>query len=410
MKPHGFPRPRRGALALSMLAVAGLLAACSPGGAPGATVPTAAPTAAPSPTSPPAATDAPATIPPQPSAPEATAPPAGDAATPPPAVPQPTSVSPATPPPMDGGSQPLYLDDRSSPQGVLLSFYNAIERREYARAYSYWEPDAAKRELPPFAQWAQGYANTTAVILTPGQAGNDPGAGQSNYSVPVVLEALQGSGPKQIFGGCYRLHLASPAAQATPPFRPIGIVGATVQTAGSEQEAAQTAVRLCGQSGAFTPGGAQSPPAAAPIDASVYIDDRSTASAAVRSFYNAINRKEFARAYSYWEPDAAQQSLPPFAQWQQGYTGTQSVGLQTGPETSGAAAGNIYVSVPVGITARQSDGSAQRFVGCYTLHMPNPGVESEPPTHPLGIRSASIRQVEQGADLAAQLAGACPAQ
>jgi hypothetical protein len=311
---------------------------------------------------------------------------------------------------MDNGSQPLYLDDRSSPQGVLSSFYNAIERREYARAYSYWEPEAAKRELPPFAQWAQGYANTTAVILTPGQAGNDPGAGQSNYSVPVVLEAFQGGGPKQLFAGCYRLHLASPAAQATPPFRPTGIVGATVQTAGSEQEAAQTAVRLCGQSGAFTPGGAQSPPPAAPIDASVYIDDRSTASAAVRSFYNAVNRKEYARAYSYWEPDAAQQSLPPFAQWQQGYTGTQSVELQTGHETGGAAAGNIYASVPVGITAHQSDGSTQRFVGCYTLHMPNPGIESEPPTHPMGIRSATIRQVEQGADLTALLAGACPPQ
>jgi len=246
MKPHRFPEPRRGALALCMLAVAGLLAACSPGGAPGGTAPTAAPTTVPSPTSLPA-TDMPATPPPQPGAPEATTVPAG-AATLPPAAPQPTSVPQATAPPMDNGSQPLYLDDRSSPEGVLSSFYNAIERREYARAYSYWEPDAAKRELPPFAQWQQGYA------------------------------------------------------------------------------------------------------------------------------------------------------------------GTQSVELQTGPETGGAAAGNIYASVPVGITAHQSDGSTQRFVGCYTLHMPNPGIESEPPTHPLGIRSATIRQVEQGADLAALLAGACPAQ
>lgn len=251
MKPHRFPGPRCGALALCMLAVAGLLAACSPGGAPGGAASTAAPTtvptSVPSPTSLPAATDVPATPPPQPGAPEATAVPAG-AATLAPAAPQPTSVPLATPPPMDNGSQPLYLDDRSSPQGVLSSFYNAIERREYARAYSYWEPDAA------------------------------------------------------------------------------------------------------------------------------------------------------------------QQSLPPFAQWQQGYTGTQSVELQTGHETGGAAAGNIYASVPVGITAHQSDGSTQRFVGCYTLHMPNPGIESEPPTHPMGIRSATIRQVEQGADLTALLAGACPPQ
>jgi hypothetical protein len=31
-----------------------------------------------------------------------------------------------------------YLDDRSTPEAVISSYYNAINRAEYARAYSYF--------------------------------------------------------------------------------------------------------------------------------------------------------------------------------------------------------------------------------------------------------------------------------
>ena len=36
-------------------------------------------------------------------------------------------------------AQPAYLDDRSTPEAVISSFYNAIDRQEYARAWSYYE-------------------------------------------------------------------------------------------------------------------------------------------------------------------------------------------------------------------------------------------------------------------------------
>ena len=35
-------------------------------------------------------------------------------------------------------AQPQYLDDRSTPEAVIASFYNAIGRQEYARAWSYY--------------------------------------------------------------------------------------------------------------------------------------------------------------------------------------------------------------------------------------------------------------------------------
>src|SRR5437870_13856086 len=41
-------------------------------------------------------------------------------------------------------------------------------------------------------------------------------------------------------------------------------------------------------------------PSAAPVTA--YLDDRSSAEAVVRSYYDAIGRRQYLRAYGYWEP------------------------------------------------------------------------------------------------------------
>ncbi len=385
----------RSGLLLSTLAVLTLLAACSGGaGAPTTVAPTAAP-AAPTPGG--AATNAPAV-------PTATA-----APLPPTSAPD-AATAPAAPPsagPADGGDTP-YLDDRSTPEGAILSFYNAIERREYARAYSYWEPEAAAQNLPPFAEWQGGYADTDAVELTVWQAVFDAGAGQLNYGVPLLVTSQQRDGSSQIFGGCYRLHLANPGIQSEPPFRPLGIRSADLRRASTPAEAEAAAVEACAT--ALQPSTAPVPPAGLPIDAGQYIDDRSGGAGLVRSLYNAINRKEYARAYSYWEPEAAAQSLPPFAEWQRGYAGTGAVELTLGTEQTGVGAGQIYASVPATVRAQQTDGSVQVFVGCYQLHLANPGVQSEPPFRPLGIRSADLRQIDPSADSATLMQSACPAQ
>ncbi|MCC6629578.1 MAG: hypothetical protein IT340_19540 [Chloroflexi bacterium] len=47
---------------------------------------------------------------------------------PPPAPTDPADIGPAR-----------YLDDRSDPVQVVRSLYNAVSRREYARAYAYWQ-------------------------------------------------------------------------------------------------------------------------------------------------------------------------------------------------------------------------------------------------------------------------------
>ena len=51
-------------------------------------------------------------------------------------------------------------DNPNSPVDLLASYYNAIDRQEYQRAYGYWE-------MPPssYDQFAQGYADTASVEL-----------------------------------------------------------------------------------------------------------------------------------------------------------------------------------------------------------------------------------------------------
>jgi hypothetical protein len=40
----------------------------------------------------------------------------------------------------DHEPEPGYVDDRSTPEALIRSLYDAVSRREYARAYAYWEP------------------------------------------------------------------------------------------------------------------------------------------------------------------------------------------------------------------------------------------------------------------------------
>jgi hypothetical protein len=139
-----------------------------------------------------------------------------------------------------------------------------------------------------------------------------------------------------------------------------------------------------------------------------YVDDRSTPEAVISSYYDAVNRHEYARAYSYWEPASAATQLAPFDQFAAGYADTASVQLVTGDVGTGVGAGQLYFSVPVTLVAMLHDGSSQTFVGCYMLHISRPELQAVPPFHPLGIQRAAIQQVDDGADTATLMASACP--
>lgn len=117
--------------------------------------------------------------------------------------------------------EPDYRDDRSTPEAVVESLYNAVTRKEFLRAHSYFQANA---EVAPLEAFAKGYADTARVRVRPGKATGDGAAGSIFYSLPVVVESVSTAGKATVFTGCYELRLVQPAVQALPPFQPLGIV------------------------------------------------------------------------------------------------------------------------------------------------------------------------------------------
>ncbi len=109
--------------------------------------------------------------------------------------------------PPAAGAAPFY-EDRTDPVAALVSFYNAINRKEYERAYSYFQgaPNPSPDLVGPFAQFVKGYADTASVTLAVGKAVEDAGAGNIFASFPVVLTAKHTDGSTQVFSGCYFMH------------------------------------------------------------------------------------------------------------------------------------------------------------------------------------------------------------
>ena len=112
-----------------------------------------------------------------------------------------------------------FIDDRSSAEAVVRSLYNAIDRKEYLRGWSYFAEDAA----PPYEEFRDGYGDTESVDLRLGETASEGAAGSVHFSVPVAILATASDGTETVFTGCYRLTQVQPAVQETPPYRPIRI-------------------------------------------------------------------------------------------------------------------------------------------------------------------------------------------
>ncbi|MBN9670317.1 hypothetical protein JF539_08200 [Labrenzia aggregata] len=115
------------------------------------------------------------------------------------------------------------MDDRSTPQKLVESYYYAISNKLYVQAYSYFQAEDAPAD---FDKWVKGYAGTETVQVKFGETEPDPGAGQIYWALPVALEAKQTNGSTKVFTGCYKIHMINIGMQADPPYQPMGIVSA----------------------------------------------------------------------------------------------------------------------------------------------------------------------------------------
>jgi hypothetical protein len=106
-----------------------------------------------------------------------------------------------------------YIDDRSSPERVVESLYSAINRKEYARAWSYFGTPPVK----DYDAFVQGFAKTESVEIALGVASSDGAAGTIYHEVPIALKARDADGTEKVLAGCYRLSQTSATASG-PPF------------------------------------------------------------------------------------------------------------------------------------------------------------------------------------------------
>lgn len=387
---------------LSILLLVGLLsAACGTAPAPTLVFNTASPAA--SQTTAPAASETP--VPPT-ALPQDTATTAPTHTSPPPATqPAANTKTPIPPAPITGsGVSADYLDDRSTATGLIQSYFNAINLKQTLRAYSYWEKGS---KVGPYDAFQQGYQDTASVQITLGTISGSAGAGQRYFTVPAVLVAQTTNGTTQTFAACYTLHLGSPDIQAVPPFNPLAIATGTAKAATNGTKAKDILAHTCDG----VPQGAPIVPAPLTnpkdITSANYLDDRSNAVDVLSSLFNAVNRREYVRAYSYWETNS---KVGPFDQFQQGYADTASVQLTTGKVTTGNGAGQIYYTVPAVLKAKTGGGATQTFSACYILHLSRPEIQGVPPFQPLAIQSATAKQVSNGSDTDDLLGQACAGQ
>ena len=121
--------------------------------------------------------------------------------------------------------------------------------------------------------------------------------------------------------------------------------------------------------------------------------DDADAVAVVRSYYAAIDARQYARAYSLWSGNGSASGQSP-EQFAAGFADTVDVVVEPGaPGRLDAAAGSRFIEVPVSVRATRDDGSVHRYAGSYTLRRAVvDGATAE--QRAWRIASADIREVQ----------------
>ncbi len=212
----------------------------------------------------------------------------------------------------------------------VLSYYAAINQRDYEQAYHAWA-DGGAASKQSLEQFKQGFAKTVQVNV---QAATPIRQSNNAVDVPLTFQAVVNEPADathdqkvQQFSGTYSL-------------RP---TGTTWQITSARIIAASGDVKL---------------PVGSPDPAQF-----------VRDYYDALNRREFARAYTYWG-NVGTMSKQTFTQFQQGFAATDHVVIDLGTPQGGGAAGSTFIDVPVVIVAtnsKQTKQTKQTFCGTYTL-------------------------------------------
>ena len=115
------------------------------------------------------------------------------------------------------------------------------------------------------------------------------------------------------------------------------------------------------------------------------------ARAVVERYYDAIEHGRYHVAYRLWS-DNGSASRKTYAGFVRGFVRTAHARVVAGQPTDGeGAAGSLYITVPVTVTATLKDGTRQRFRGFYTLRHVNDVDGATPDQRRWQIASARLR-------------------
>jgi hypothetical protein len=88
---------------------------------------------------------------------------------------------------------------KDDPIATLASYYEAINARDYHRAYDLWESPPS-----PFEQFAKGFAGTERVrILVDPSTHVEGAAGSAFAEISTIVVANTRTGSERVFAGCY---------------------------------------------------------------------------------------------------------------------------------------------------------------------------------------------------------------
>jgi hypothetical protein len=298
-----------------------------------------------------------------------------------PTFPPPTVTPTMAPvPPVEEG-----YEDRGDPVSLLASYYNAVNRQEYERAYAYWETPPSSS----YQEFVQGYADTVSVLLAVRPPTGMEGAAGSQYvSVRALLIATHVDGSRHSFVGCFVARRPNPAMGGEFAAGLWSLYSATVAPAPDNSTDATLLAGACGPAS----GQSQAP-----------YDDRANPVSLLASYYDAVNRQEYERAYAYWEEAPS----PSYEEFVQGYADTESVFLVVQPPTRfEGAAGSVYTAVATLLIAAHTDGSQHSFVGCFVARRSNVGAEGAPDTA-WSLYNATVNAAPGNSTDVALLAEAC---
>lgn len=94
----------------------------------------------------------------------------------------------------------------------------------------------------------------------------------------------------------------------------------------------------------------------------------------VDRYYDAINARDYASAWTLWGPDGGT-SGKTLTAFEEGFAHTRRVHVDIGTVSDvEGGAGSLYVTVPVTVNAELDDGKQQRFTGEYALRQINRGM------------------------------------